>query len=71
MKLSNKAYDVLKSLSLVWLPALVTLILALGKLYNIPYTEIIAGTITAIATFLGNVLQGSTKKYWEEIEENG
>ncbi len=69
MKLSNNTYDILKKIALYVLPALATLVLTVGKVWNIPYTEQIAATITAIDTALGTILGISSKKYWDE--ENG
>lgn len=66
MKLENKTYDILKFIALKVLPALATLILALGKIWDISYSELIAGTITAIDTFLGTILGISSKNYWKE-----
>lgn len=63
MKMSNKTYDILKNIALYVLPALATLILTLGGIWGIPYAEAIAGTITAIDTFLGTVLKISSNKY--------
>jgi hypothetical protein len=37
MKLSNKAYDVLKWIAMWLLPALATLWLTLGKIWNFPF----------------------------------
>lgn len=69
MKMSNKTYDTLKYIALYVLPALATLILTLGGIWGIPYSEAIAATITAIDTFLGAVLGISSKKYAEENKE--
>lgn len=63
MKLSNKAYDVLKWIALWLLPGLATLWLALGKLWNFPYITEIGGTITAIDTFLAFILKLSKNSY--------
>lgn len=63
MTMSNKTYDILKFIALKVLPALATLILALGAIWNIPYSEAIAATITAIDTFLGAILGISSNKY--------
>ena len=70
--MSNKTYDVLKSLSTIWLPASATLVLTLGNIWNLPYTEAVAGTITALAMFIGTGIGISSKEYWEShsIEEN-
>ncbi len=69
MKMSNKTYDILKFIALKVLPALATLILALGAIWNLPYYEAIAATITAIDTFLGAILGVSSKEYAKEQEE--
>jgi hypothetical protein len=69
MKMSNKTYDTLKYIALYVLPALATLILTLGGIWGIPYSEAIAATITAIDTFLGAILGISSKRYAEEQKE--
>lgn len=61
--LSNRTYDILKWVALVFLPALGTLYFALAGIWNFPYGEQIVGTITAIDTFLGVLLGVSSMKY--------
>lgn len=63
MKLSNKAYDVLKWIAMVVLPALGTLYFVLAGIWGFPYGEQVVGTITAIDTFLGAILGISTAQY--------
>lgn len=63
--MSNKTYDKLKFIALKVLPALATLILALGAIWHLPYYEAIAATITAVDTFLGAILGISSKRYAE------
>lgn len=63
MKLSNKAYDVLKWIAQVVLPAVGTLYAALSGIWGFPCGEEIVGTILAVDTFLGVVLGISTAKY--------
>lgn len=63
MKLKNKAYDALKYVAQIVLPAVGTLYFALASIWNLPYGEQIVGTITAIDTFLGVLLGISTNKY--------
>ena len=63
MKLSNKVYDILKAIALIWLPAIGTLYFALAGIWSLPYPEEIVGTITANDTFLGAVLGISTANY--------
>jgi hypothetical protein len=63
MKLSNKVYNILKYVALIVLPALGTLYFALAGIWGLPYGEQIEGTIIAIDTFLGALLQVSTYNY--------
>lgn len=67
--LSNKAYDILKYIAQVVLPALGTLIFALSSIWGFGYGEIIVGTITAIDTFLGALLMESTDRYNDKLEK--
>lgn len=61
--LSNKAYDILKWIAQLFLPALGTLYFALAAIWGFPYGEQIVGTITAVDTFLGIILGISTAQY--------
>ena len=63
MKMCNKTYDILKWVALIVLPAIGTLYFALAGIWGFPYGEQIVGTITAIETFLGAVLQISNSNY--------
>ena len=66
MKMSNKAYDILKYIAQIVLPALATLYFALAKIWNFPYGAEIVGTISAVDAFLGALLQISTNQYNKE-----
>lgn len=68
MKMSNKAYDVLKFIAQILLPALATLYFALAKIWQFPYAEEVVGTISAIDVFLGAILGLSTMQYNKEKE---
>ncbi len=63
MTLSNKAYDILKFIAQILLPAVGTLYFALARIWNFPYAEEIVGTITAIDAFLGALLGISSMNY--------
>ena len=63
MKLSNKVYDILKAIALIWLPAIGTLYFALAGIWNLPYPEEFVDTLTAVDTFLGAVLGISSANY--------
>jgi hypothetical protein len=66
---TNKVYDILKYIAQIVLPALATFILTVFTIWNIPYGEAIAGTITALDVFLGAILMLESKKY--HIENGG
>lgn len=63
MKLSNSAYDILKWIAQILLPALGTLYFALAGIWNFPFAEEIVGTITAVDTFLGVLLGIASANY--------
>lgn len=72
MKMSNKAYDILKDLATIWLPALEGLVAAVWAIWGLPYSEEIIGTIVAIVALLNTILglgiKSSSKTYWAEHE---
>lgn len=62
--MNDKTYDILKWISTVVLPALATLILAIGQIWNVTaWTVPIGATIAAVATFMGAVLGISSIQY--------
>lgn len=63
MKLNDKLYDVLKWIAILLLPSLATLVAVIFKIWNLPYGNEIAQTITALATFLGAILGISSVQY--------
>lgn len=65
--MSNTTYNVLKWIAQIVLPAIGTLYAALAGIWGFPYGEEIVGTILAIDTFLGAVLQISTAQYNKKI----
>lgn len=65
MQISNKLYNYLKPIALIWLPALSTLYLSLADLWHLGYKVEISGTIMAIDTFLGVVLGLSSSAYYK------
>lgn len=69
MKFKNETYDILKKICLYVLPALATLVLTLGQIWGIEYSEQIGATITAIDTFLGACLGISSMNYYKENED--
>lgn len=69
MNMSNKVYDILKKIALVWLPAAGTLYFTLAGIWGFPYAEQIVGTVTAVDTFLGIVLGISTLQYNKKLKK--
>ena len=67
--MSNKMYDVLKWIAMVFLPAIATLYFALAGIWGFPYGEEIVGTITAVDTCLGVLLGISSAQYNKKIVE--
>jgi len=61
--LPQKWYDLFKALSSIVLPALATLILVVGGIWDWSNAEKIAGTITAIAVFLGLLVRSSSQRF--------
>lgn len=66
MKFSNKAYDSLKFVALILLPALAVLYFGLGQEWGWPSTGKVVASITLLDTFLGALLQISTSKFNNE-----
>jgi hypothetical protein len=69
MKLNDKAYDILKWITILFIPALGTLYFALAGIWGFPYGEQIVGTLTAVDTFLGVILGISSAQYKKEKGE--
>ncbi len=59
----NKVYDVLKWITLVFLPALTTLVGVILNCYNVASTDIVLTIMTAVTTFLGAILGISNINY--------
>lgn len=63
MLLGNRTYNVLKFIAQILLPAVATLYFALAQIWDLPKTQEVVGTITAIDTFLGVMLRISSSSY--------
>ena len=66
MKLSNKAYDIMKWIAQYLLPAVGALYFALSQIWGLPYGAEIPATIMAVDALLGACLHVSTEDYWKE-----
>lgn len=63
VKLSNRAYSVLKGVAQIWLPAMGTLYVTLAAIWNLPAVEQVTGTVIGVDTFLGVILGLSSSSY--------
>jgi len=61
--ITGKLYNGLKFLALVAFPALGTLYFAIAGIWGLPAAEQVIGTIVAVDTFLGVILQISSTNY--------
>lgn len=65
--MSNKAYDILKDIALI-LPLVITLVGAIMEIWNIPYTEQVVLTLTAINAFVGGLVKIANTKYKKKVK---
>lgn len=61
--MSNKVYDILKWIAIVFLPALITFVGVVLSSLNVSNSDIILTILTAFSTFLGTVLGISNINY--------
>lgn len=66
MILTNRVYDVLKWITMIFLPAAATLYFGLSLYWPVPNVESVVGTITLTATFLGALIGLSSRSYNKE-----
>lgn len=70
MILSEKAYNILKYIALIVIPALATLVVSIGTAIGKPaQAQVISVIITAIGTFLGSIVVVSSNKYNKQQAE--
>lgn len=68
MKMKNETYDILKWVAMLLLPALATLISALGTIWGLPWAPQVSDTIVAVNAALAMILGISTINYNKEAE---
>lgn len=61
--LDDHTYNVLKKAVMVTLPACATAYIAIAAIWGWDYSEQIAGTLTALTTFLGIILRVAANNY--------
>ena len=64
--MSNKIYDILKYIALVFLPALIVFVGVIMQCFNFEYSNIVTTLLTAFDTFLGAILKISSDNYNKE-----
>lgn len=68
--MSNQAFDLLRLIGELILPALATLYAALGAIWGWPYIEAIVGTIAAVTAFIGALVNGLRRVYNKKEDNN-
>ena len=66
MQLSNRTYDILKALDLVWIPALTTFYVTLDSIFGWGYGDTVAKVSAALCTLLGALLGISSATYYKQ-----
>lgn len=70
LKLSDNTYNNMKFFVQIVLPALVVFYTTLSGIWNFPYVEQVAGTIGAVAVFLGVILRISSSNYSAIVQKD-
>ena len=68
MSISNKTYDILKDVSLLWMPITITFYGVVSSAWGIPCGEPILATLTGLNAALGAVVKYYSAKYSKESE---
>jgi hypothetical protein len=63
MKMNNRIYDILKDISLLWMPTTITLYGVLSATWGIPFGEEILATLTGLNAALGAVVKYFKAQY--------
>lgn len=61
--MSNKSYDVVKDISLLWMPITITFYGVISATWGIPYGEQILATLAGLNAALGAVVKYFKSKY--------
>lgn len=61
--MNNKSYDVVKDISLLWMPIIITFYGVISATWGIPYGEQILATLTGLNAALGAVVKYFKAKY--------
>ena len=69
--MSNRVYDILKYIVIIFLPAASVLYTALATIWNWPYVNEIRDTLDAVTLFLASALMVSAAEYNKGVKLNG
>ena len=61
--MSNKAFDAIRLIGEIIIPAIATFYAAVGAIWGWPYIEQITGTLAAVTVLIGAVVNGMRKAY--------
>ncbi len=67
--LSNKTYDILKALDLVWIPALTTFYVTIDSIFGWGFGDVVAKVSAAVCTLIGSLLGLSSSTYYRNLGE--
>lgn len=70
MKLPDKVYDVLKWITILFLPAIAVLYKSLAAEWGLPYADQIYNSVFAVHIFLGSILGISSLTYKKDGDAN-
>lgn len=60
--MSNKAYDTLKTIALVWTPVSVFIVAVLSAL-AVPHLDVVTAILAALDTLLGSLVEIARRQY--------
>lgn len=67
--MNDKTYDILKDISLLWMPITITFYGVISTAWGIPYGEQILATLTGFNAALGAIVKYFKAKYDRKEEE--
>ena len=67
--MSDKTYDIIKDVSLLWMPTAITLYGVISATWGFPNGEQILATLTGLNAALGAVVKYYKSRYDKESEE--
>lgn len=68
MKFTNKVYDFLKNLALLYLPAAGSLFYGLAQIWHWHHVDEVTGSVSLVIVFLGAILKMSAKS-WNQTDK--